>query len=225
MTLSAVPLVLMGAVGVFFAGKADVEEQDGQDEWLCDAKGEPVLVATSYETRTIPKNAKVDEDVTMLRVPIGPVGQTRLRTYAFSKTKHANHATNPQSTRVFSVTLPRPLGLVMAEDRSQKRVVVESVASTGRAGQQLSLASLGGSMEAPKPGDVLRAFTCTVVVYKAAALAFGAQRPERTIAMYGADGQPWPRVADALRRGVKADGDVTLVLERYEDKTIGMEPP
>lgn len=225
MALATVPLVLMGAVGVFFAGKADVEEQDGRDEWLCDAKGEPVLVATSYETRTIPKNAEVDEDVTMLRIPIGPVGQTRLRTYAFSKTKIANYAMNPPSTRVFSVTLPRPLGLVMAEDRSQKRVVVESVASTGRAGQQLSLASLGGSMEAPKPGDVLRAFTCTVVVYKAAALAFGAQRPERTIAMYGADGQPWPRVADALRRGVKADGDVTLVLERYENKTVEMEPP
>lgn len=216
LVVAAVPLVMVGAAGVFFAGKRDVEEED---ELLRDAKGEPVLVASSYENRALPEDAEVHDDVTMLRIPVGRVGRTRLRTYAFAKQRHESDPTNSRKSRVFSVTLPRPLGLVMAEDRSLKRAVVESVDGAGRAGQQLALASLGGSMEAPKPGDVLRAFTCTVVVYKAAALAFGAQKPERTIVMYGADGQPWPRVADALRRGVKADGDVTLVLERFEDET------
>ena len=48
----------------------------------------------------------------------------------------------------------------------------------------------------------------------AGALLFGAQRPQRSIVMFGADGQRWPVVSGALREGLVADGDVTLVLER-----------
>lgn len=32
--------------------------------------------------------------------------------------------------------------------------------------------------------------------------------------LFGADGQPWAKTAEALQRGVVGDGDVTLVLER-----------
>lgn len=54
-------------------------------------------------------------------------------------------------------------------------------------------------------------------VYKTGALLFGAQIPERTIVVFGADLQKWPNVAAALQRGLVSDGPVTLVLERKEE--------
>ena len=43
------------------------------------------------------------------------------------------------------------------------------------------------------PGDVLRGVTATNFVYPTQAL-FGAQAPRRTIVLYGADNQRWPKV-------------------------------
>lgn len=43
-------------------------------------------------------------------------------------------------------------------------------------------------------GDVLRGFTCTNFVYRTQAL-FGAQAPQRTIVLYGADKQKWPQAS------------------------------
>ena len=40
----------------------------------------------------------------------------------------------------------------------------------------------------------------------------------RTRVVYGADGERWPKVMAALRKGDFADGDVHLVLERQLDK-------
>lgn len=34
------------------------------------------------------------------------------------------------------------------------------------------------------------------------------------LGVYGADGQKWPQVMTALKRGYKSDGEVTLVMER-----------
>ena len=45
-------------------------------------------------------------------------------------------------------------------------------------------------------GDVLRGFTCTNFVYRTQAL-FGAQAPQRTLVLYGADKQKWPQVSHA----------------------------
>ena len=44
---------------------------------------------------------------------------------------------------------------------------------------------------------------------------FGAKAPERHVVVYGADQETWPCVMAALRKGDRADGDVTLVLERH----------
>jgi hypothetical protein len=63
-------------------------------------------------------------------------------------------------------------------------------------------------------GDILRACTSTNIVYEPKALAFGMQPPTRAIVLYGADGQGWPQVVAALKKGLVADGPVTLVLER-----------
>ena len=57
-------------------------------------------------------------------------------------------------------------------------------------------------------GDVLRAVTCTNIVWA------GGDVPQRSIVVYGADGQTWPAVVAALKKGLVADGPVTLVLER-----------
>lgn len=54
----------------------------------------------------------------------------------------------------------------------------------------------------------------TTPMRAAGALLFGAQRPERSIVVYGADGQRWKAVMEALQKGLVADGEVTLVLER-----------
>lgn len=40
------------------------------------------------------------------------------------------------------------------------------------------------------------------------------QPPKRSIVLYGADGQAWPAVVGALKKGLLEDGPVTLVLER-----------
>lgn len=53
----------------------------------------------------------------------------------------------------------------------------------------------------------------------AEALFFGAKPPERSIVVFGADGQKWGAVIEALKKGLAEDGEVTLVLERT------LEPP
>ena len=43
----------------------------------------------------------------------------------------------------------------------------------------------------------------------------------RTRVVYGADGERWPKVVAALRKGDIADGEVHLVLERQLEKDTG----
>lgn len=76
------------------------------------------------------------------------------------------------------------------------------------------MAKLGQRLDdAPAVGDVLRGCTCTNFVFEGSQL-WGAKPPTRTIVMYCADGQAWPSVVAALRKGDARDGPVTLVLER-----------
>jgi hypothetical protein len=67
----------------------------------------------------------------------------------------------------------------------------------GNAEQKAKNARLNPSLAASAvlEGDVLRACTCTNIVYQSGALAFGMQRPTRSIVVYGADGQAWPQVS------------------------------
>lgn len=146
-----------------------------------------------------------------VRIGVGPVGATAPRTFIFDKVL-------PPPSRLVVVTLPRPLGVVFEEERRKGRAVVAAIAPGGSAEQRCRRAALDPGMagSAPAPDDVLRACTATNVVYPTASLILGAQPPERHIVVYGADGQRWPQVATALKRGLVADGDVTLVLERRE---------
>ena len=73
--------------------------------------------------------------------------------------------------------------------------------------------------ETVQPGDVLRACTATNFVYPIESL-FGASPPVRTLVVYGADNQRWPKVISALRKGLVSDGAVHLVFERVVSKEI-----
>eukprot|EP00887_Chlorella_sp_A99_P005104 scaffold25.g5104.t1 len=144
-----------------------------------------------------------------LRINVGPVGATQHRTFVFNRRL-------PGPSRLLAVTLDRPLGIVFEEDPASGRAAVAELTPGGNAEAAWRRARLNPALAASvaAPGDVLRACTCTTITYQTAALLFGAQKPTRTIGVFGADAQRWPEVATALRKGLVADGPVTLVLER-----------
>jgi hypothetical protein len=108
---------------------------------------------------------------------------------------------------------------MVEEDSRKKRAIVAGVAQGSRAEQRLKLAGFDKVQRANAalPGDVLRAFTCTNLVYPAKSLLFGLQRPERHIVCFGADGQRWEKVSKALKLGLAEDGPVSLILERRSE--------
>ena len=129
-------------------------------------------------------------------------------------------ATPPAAARrrseLVKVTLERPLGLIIEEDERTKRAVVADVVAGSRAAQRVQLAGFDRARraEAALPGDVVRAFTATNLVYPTKSLLFGMQPPQRQIVVFGADGQKWERLSGALKQGLVEDGPVTFVLER-----------
>ncbi|PSC75309.1 peptidase S9 [Micractinium conductrix] len=170
-----------------------------------DRRGELAFRAVSWTPWPVEEEAEGER----LRLEVGTVRQLQKRTFVFEKVL-------PQPSQLVVCTLERPLGIVFEEDARRKRAVVADFAPGGHAEQVTKRAALNPALAASSPlrGDVLRACTATNIVYQPAALAFGAQLPKRTIVVYGADGQTWPQVAAALRKGLVADGPVTLVLER-----------
>lgn len=117
---------------------------------------------------------------------------------------------------VFDVTCPCTAGLMVEEDSRLKRAIVAGVAAGSRAEQRVRIAGFdrGQRANAALPGDVLRAFTCTNLVYPTKSLIFGIQPPQRHIVLFGADSQRWEKVSKALKLGLAEDGPVSLVLER-----------
>jgi hypothetical protein len=151
-----------------------------------------------------------------LRIPVGPVASPVPRTFVFEKVL-------PQPSELVAVTLERPLGLIIEEDdpggrasKRSRRAIVSEVVPGSRAEQRMRIAAFDRSRraEAALVGDVVRAFTCTNLVYPTRSLLLGMKPPERQRVVFGADGQRWPRVAAALKQGLKQDGPVTIVLER-----------
>ena len=184
---------------------ATFEAPEGTEP-LRDRYGELAFRAISYTPWPIQAGEDSGEAI---RIEVGTVGATQLRTFLFEKIL-------PQPSQLIVVKLPRPLGIVFEEDTRTGRAVLAEIVPGGNADQRRKKASLdpGLSTTAPKEGDILRACTATNIVYRTGALMFGAQTPERAIVVYGADKEKWPAVATALRRGLLADGEVTLVLER-----------
>lgn len=149
-----------------------------------------------------------------VRLEVGPVGSKVPRTFIFEK----RYLQKNMPSVIVVTQLERPLGIVFEEGPGGEARVAELIPG-GNADRLMRQTSLDPALSkmAPRVGDILRACTATNVVYQTGALLFGAQRPQRTIVVYGADEQRWPNVAAALTRGLVADGKVTLVLERCLD--------
>ncbi|GMH33601.1 hypothetical protein BSKO_01435 [Bryopsis sp. KO-2023] len=168
-----------------------------------DQKGELVWKAISYTPWPVSEGT----DGEKIQIEVGPVKAREKRSYLFEKIVKG-------PSELIAVSLPRPLGIVFAEGRD-KTVVVGDLLQGGAAEQKKKVAQIDRSLlkSAIIEGDVLRAITCTNFVYPTQAL-FGVVPPERHIVLFGADGQSWPKVTNALRKGDKEDGDVTVVVER-----------
>ncbi|KAG2427599.1 hypothetical protein HXX76_012253 [Chlamydomonas incerta] len=150
-----------------------------------------------------------------VRIAVGPVADRQLRTYVFARSLAV-------PSDILTVTLPRPLGVVLEYDERFRRATVVDLIEGTNADQRRKRASLNAdaATEAVLPGDVLRAVTATNFVYPTRAL-WGAQAPERHIVVYGADRQVWSSVCGALKKGEVKDGEVTLVLERRRPRKLG----
>jgi len=184
------------ATGAVFEAPRGVEP-------LRDKQGELVLRPVSYT----PWPVGVGEEGEVVRVRVGPVRDTQPRSFLFRRLL-------PGPSALVTVTLPRPLGVVLEYDEAGRRaVVVDTIEGTAadRARKRAALSS--DQAVAALPGDILRAVTCTNFVYPTQAL-FGARPPERHIVLYGADNQTWAKVCGALKKGDVKDGEVTMVLER-----------
>lgn len=169
-----------------------------------DRKGELAFRAVSYTPWPVEEGFEGER----LRLDVGVVGERQPRTFVFSKVL-------PEPSQLVMVTLERPLGIVFEEDARKKRAVVAGFAPGGHAEQVMRRAKVNPSLAASAAleGDVLRACTATCIVYPTREL-FGLKPPKRAVVVYGADGQRWPQIITALKKGLFADGPVTLVLER-----------
>ena len=173
-------------------------------------QGELAWKAVSYTPFPVEEGAAGER----VRVLVGPVGDRLLRTFVFDKTLSV-------PSEILAVTLPRPMGVVVEEDRPRKRAVVADVLEDSRAAQKVKLAKFDRTqrVNAVLPGDVLRGCTCTTIVYPAKSLLFGVAPPQRQVQMFGADGSSWDKVRGALKRGLAEDGPVTLIVERASSAT------
>ena len=126
-----------------------------------DKRGE--LAYRLYSYTPFPADASGDEEE--VRVPVGPVDNTQPRTFLFPKIWKS-------SSQLVTVRLPRPLGIIFEEEASTGRAVIAEIMDGSNAQQLCRKAALDSSLgnAAPKKGDVLRAITCTNVVYQAGAL-------------------------------------------------------
>lgn len=204
-----VPLGLFVAFIVFKVIEQDRQRVSAEDSFkdviARDSRGEIAYRAVGYT----PLLTEKDDDDEVIRVPIGSVGSVAPVSFVFKKILH-------HQSRLIVIRLPRPLGIVFEEDKKSKRVFVAEIIEGSAAAQLQRRSALDPSlsMNNVQEGDLLRAFTTTTIVYKTGALMFGAQKPEREIILFGADGESWPKVSHALSRGLKSDGEVSLVLER-----------
>jgi hypothetical protein len=214
------PVLAFAAIAAFIFRRSRKSENSFEDpdtgatfeapegtEPIRDRYGELAFRAVSYTPW--PVKAGENDAGEAIRIEVGTVGATQLRTFLFDKIL-------PQPSQLVVIKLPRPLGIVFEEDTRMGRAVLAEIVPGGHADQRSKRASLDLSLAstAPKEGDILRACTATNIVYRTGALLLGAQTPERAIVVYGADNEKWPAVATALKRGLVADGEVTLVLER-----------
>ena len=203
------PLFPLGGAALWAAGRgaegaegAAAAEEEGARPLARDGNGELVLRAESWRTFPVEEEA-VGE---VVRVRVGPVGARAPRSFLVGR----RHPLG----RLVVVELEKPWGLVFEEDPAGAAVVGDVVEGSA-ASRRNAVAKLRGTeaTDAVLPGDVLRACTSINFVYGPGGLA-GVAPPQRTVVLFGADGEAWPKVLGALKRNAVSDGPVTLVFER-----------
>jgi len=142
------------------------------------------------------------------RPEIGVVGERKKETFVLKKTLSAESV-------FVEMTLERPIGVIFTPD-TQGRVRVAELVAGYEADRLARKARVGmRGVGAALEGDVLRAFTCTVLDFPLKAQLLGdLEGTKRKVVLYGADEQKWRKTAEALRLGLIADGPLTLILER-----------
>jgi hypothetical protein len=184
-------------------GKEYEVSDDDADDVARDSSGELCYRAVRY-TPFLTERAETDD---VFRLDVGFVGRTTPRSYLFSPLNRANG-------KLYSITLEKPLGLIVEEDKKTGRVRIVEIVEHSQAAQLANKAKLDPSAKATAPqiGDILRGLTTTVVTWGEGALI--AQTPQREIVVFGCDDQKFSDVSVAMKRSMKSDGMVTLVLER-----------
>ena len=179
-----------------------MDDEEGAPPLARDGNGELVLRAASWRTFPVEEEA-VGE---VVRVRVGPVGARAPRSFPVD--------CRCPLGRLVVVELEKPWGLVFEEDPAGAAVVGDVVEGSA-ASRRNAVAKLRGTeaTDAVLPGDVLRACTSINFVYGPGGLA-GVAPPQRTVVLFGADGEAWPKVLGALKRNAVSDGPVTLVFER-----------
>lgn len=171
-----------------------------------------------------------------IKVDVGVVDARRSRTFVLRRVLGTVNPASDIVSDIVEVTMERPLGIVFEED-TEGRVRVADFVKGSRAGRAAAVERLQGlnalGAQAPKRGDVLRAFTTTTLSFGPRAQLLGdLSGTKRAVVLFGCDNQPWGKVVSALKAGLVADGPVTLLLERQRDEELAkawtpkvLEPP
>ena len=190
------------------------EARPGEKPPERDRRGELAFRAVSFTPFPVEEGCEGER----VRVEVGPVASKVPRTYVFEKRL-------PEPSKVVAVSLARPAGVVFAESKKKradekKQVVVDELLEGSPAARRAAAAALNPSLAdaAVLPGDLLRGFTTTNFVFRGAGALLGVAAPSREVVVYGADDQGWTAVTAALKRGSASDGDITLIVERREEK-------
>ena len=184
-------------------GKEYEVSDDDADDVARDNAGELCYRAVRYT----PFLTEREENDMVFRLDVGLVGRTQPRSYLFQPLNRANG-------QLYSITLEKPLGLIVEEDKKKGRARIVEIIENSQAAQLANKAKLDPTARAsaPQVGDTLRGLTTTVVTWGEGALI--AQTPQREIVVFGCDNQKFSDVSVAMKRSMKADGAITLVLER-----------
>lgn len=192
------------------------EARPGEKPPERDRRGELAFRAVSFTPFPVEEGFEGER----VRVEVGPVSSKVPRTYVFEKRL-------PSPSKVVAVSLARPAGVVFAESKKKRAdgkkpaVVVDELLEGSPAARRAAAAALNPSLAdaAVLPGDLLRGFTTTNFVFRGAGALLGVSGPSRESVVYGADDQGWTAVTAALKRGSASDGDITLIVERREEKS------
>lgn len=193
------------------------EARPGEKPPERDRRGELAFRAVSFTPFPVEEGCEGER----VRVEVGPVSSKVPRTYVFEK-----RLSGP--SRIVAVSLARPAGVVFAESKKTRlrvvekkpAVVVDELLEGSPAARRAAAAALDPSLAdaAVLPGDLLRGFTTTNFVFRGAGALLGVAPASREVVIFGADGQGWNAVTAALKRGSASDGDITLIVERREEK-------